>query len=405
MTDEEAFRMRDQTGWTVLLREMPVVSSHSHHQVAEQHAKLDLDKLIASSYAGWCGYEPGKTAEERERFVDHVGANTYFVWLAKAVAELYGRGEIHADSWDDISAGIAEAHRRPDHHFELLTKRCRFKFVVQDSYWSPGDDLGRPDLFRPTFRINSWVMCPRPGMADHNGNSPWSAPGFQPQRLDEYLDLLEASVEQAKARGCVAIKSALAYDRPVAFNHPDLEAARRAFQAAGELTRQDLLSFGDVVFHHLCGLAEKLELPFQVHLGLGILHGSRPMMFEPTIAAYPKVTFDLLHCGYPWWNDLGGLLHNYANVVADFCWLPIISTTAAVAALHEYLDVARSADRIVWGDDTWTGEEAYGAVLAWDYVLSRVLEERVGWGLCSTSHAERLAGKLLHENAEKLFGP
>jgi hypothetical protein len=298
---------------------------------------------------------------------------------------------------------MRDAHADPEHHFRLLSDRCRYGFVVQDSYWQPGYDLGRPDLFRPTYRINAWAMCPRPGMVDHNDNSPWHESGFDPETLDDYLELLEAAIMAARERGAVAIKSALAYDRPVAFDNPDLEAARRAFRAEGEIGSEDAQAFGDVVLHRVCRIAEKLDVPFQVHLGLGIIPGSGPMLFEPIIAQYPNVRFDLFHCGYPWVDEIGGLLHNYDNVVADLCWLPLISTTAAVRALHEYLDVARSSDRIVWGDDTWTGEEAFGALRAWEYVVARVLSERTGEGLCSPSYASRLAEKLMWENAEKLF--
>lgn len=395
--------MTEIADWTALLREMPVVSSHCHHGQPELHAGLDLDTLLSSSYVGWCGVEPGQTPKERERFLDQVGANTYFVWLSKAIAELYGAGEIGAENWGAASAAISEAHADPEHHFRLLSERCRYRFAVQDSYWDPGSDLGRSHLFRPTYRINAWAMCYRRGVVDHNGNSPWHEPGFDPRTLDEYLDLLEAAIGRARSNGAVAIKSALAYDRPVALDDPDIEAARRAFRSDGEVRRADQLAFGDVVMHRICRIARDLGLPLQVHLGLGIISGSRPMLFEPVIAAYPDVIFDLFHGGYPWCNEIGGLLHNYANVVADLCWLPLISTSAAVRALHEYLDVAQSSDRIIWGDDTWTAEEAYGALLAWGYVVARVLSERVSDGLCSVAQAERLAGKLMHANAERLF--
>lgn len=396
--------MTEVSDWTRLLGAMPVTSSHCHHGSPEQHAGMNLDKLLGSSYVGWCGPQPGNAGEERERFIDQVGSNTYFVWLSRSLAELYGQGEITPDTWDAISSAIASAHTDPEHHFRLLSERCRYRFAVQDSYWSPGDDLGRPDLFRPTYRINSWAMCYRPGVVDHNDNSPWHDPEFDPATLDEYLDLLGLAIQRSRESGAVALKSALAYDRPVAFDNPDLEAARRAFRAEGEVSRGDRLAFGDVVFHRVCQLAQKLGMPVQVHLGLGIIASSRPMLFEPIIAAYPSVTFDLFHGGYPWCSEIGGLLHNYANVVADLCWLPLISTTTAVSALHEYLDVAQSSDRIIWGDDTWTGEEAYGALLAWEYVVGRVLSERVSEGLSSVAQAEHLAEKLMYANGERLFG-
>ncbi len=346
----------DSNGLQSLLGELPVVSSHCHHLPTDQQQSLDLDKLLSHSYVGWCGLERGSTAAERQRFLDQVGFNTYFVWLSKAVEALYGLGPVSADNWEALSAALKQAHSDPEYHFRLLRERCRYKFAVEDAYWNAGDDLGRPDLFHPAYRINAWVMSYRPGATDHGGNSPWTRPGFDPHSLD-----------------------------------------------AEQVSAADRLAFGDVVMHRICRACQRLQLPLQVHLGLGIISGSRPMFFEPVIAKYPEVTFDLFHCGYPWCDELAGILHNYPNVVADFCWLPLISTTAAVYALHQYLEVVRSCERIVWGDDTWTSEEAYGALLAWEYVVGRVLGERLQQGLCSASQAERMAEKLMYANAQKLF--
>lgn len=68
-------------------------------------------------------------------------------------------------------------------------------------------------------------------------------------------------------------------------------------------------------------------------------------------------------------DDLLGLLHSYSNVYADLCWLPLISTSAAKRFLREALEIGGS-NRILWGCDTWTSEESYGAVLAFRRVVS-----------------------------------
>ncbi|MBD3175479.1 MAG: amidohydrolase family protein [Armatimonadia bacterium] len=388
-----------------LLDALPVVSSHCHHAGADHHAGLTLNGLLGSSYAGWMAQPPAETHEARAAFVDRLATNTYFTWLSHAVDELYGRGPIEPGSWDAIDAAIGEAHTDPEHHYRLLGEHCRYRFAVQDCYWDRGHDHGRPDLFRPTYRIDSWVSCFAPGVIDHDGNDLWADLGLEAGSLVDYLDLLDDHIAAAKARGAVALKSALAYERPVSFDRPLAAPAQRAFKARPDaVSSDDVLAFGDVVFHHCCRAAQREGLPFQIHLGLGQISGSRPMLFEPVIRAYPGVTFDLFHAGYPWTGESAGLLHNYPNVVADLCWLPLISTTAAVRALHEYLDVAGSSERILWGDDTWTGEEAYGALVAWRHVVATVLTERLEWGLLRESHLEPLAEKLMWRNGAAVFG-
>ena len=390
--------------WRNITRDLPVASSHTHHRPTEFHRQLDLAGLLNSAYIGWSGRD-ARVATEREAYLDALGTNTYFVWLSRAVAQLYNRGEITPDTWVDISEAISAAHASPEQHFRLLSQTCRLKFGVQDSYWRPGDDLGRRYLLRPAYRIDAWVMSPGPEPADPDGNSPWQREGFAPKTLEEYLEACEADLTHAVDRGCVALKSGLAYARSQAFDNPDLTLARQAFrEAPGKLTETQALAFGDVVMHRICAVAGRLGVPLQVHLGLGRLRGSRPMLFEPMVAQYPQTTFDLFHCGYPWTHDLGGLLHNYRNVYADFCWLPLISTTVAVRTLHEYLDIAFGNERLLWGDDCATAEETFGARLAWEQVVAQVLWERTEAGLLGAKAAERLAEKLMYGNVESLFG-
>lgn len=385
-----------------LIAAMPVVSSHTHHLIPE--ASMDLDGLLSRSYVGWMAPPPGPHPEARAAFVRDMSSNTYFIWLSRALERLYEQGPVDAGNWDAISRAVAEANAAPEHHFATLVQRCRWRFAVLDCYWNRGDDLGRPDLFRPTYRIDSWVSCFSPEVRDHDGNSLWADTAMDPPTLDDYLDGLDQAITEARRRGAVALKSASAYERPVAYDNPDLGAARRAFRAdPATVSRADALAFGDVAFHHCCRAAEREGIPFQVHLGLGQISGSRPLLFEPIIRQYPRVTFDLFHGGYPWTSEVAGLLHNYPNVIADLCWLPLISTTAAVRALHEYLDVAGATSRILWGDDTWTSEEAYGAVLAWEHVVSRVLAERLEWGLLREGQAKDLAERLMWRNGDRVF--
>lgn len=91
------------------------------------------------------------------------------------------------------------------------------------------------------------------------------------------------------------------------------------------------------------------------------------------------------------------------NVYADLCWLPLISTSAAKRFLREALEIGGS-NRILWGCDTWTSEESYGAVLAFRRVVSEVLSEMCQEGYLSCEEACYTAGQIWRGNALKLFG-
>jgi len=108
-----------------------------------------------------------------------------------------------------------------------------------------------------------------------------------------------------------------------------------------------------------------------------------------------------MHGSYPWTSDIAGLTHAYPNVWADLCWLPLISPTAAQSLMHELIDVC-NADRLVWGCDTWTSEESYGARLAFLEVLSQVLYERIEKGMMCERDAIRYAKGIMHDNAASM---
>jgi len=127
------------------------------------------------------------------------------------------------------------------------------------------------------------------------------------------------------------------------------------------------------------------------------------MLLEPIIARYPQTRFVLFHSGYPWIHVVGGLAHNYPNALPSLTWTPTISTSAAVEALNDYIDVASSINTITWGSDCWVPEDSVGALLAWRHVVARALAERMEYGLLDRRNAEILACKLMYENGHYVY--
>lgn len=390
-----------------LIREaqtLPIISSHEHHREDALHRSLDLDGVLANSYVNWCLPVPKPTREERERYLDEIRYNSYFVWLQKALQDIYAfDAPINADNWDELSRRISDAHRAPDHHLRILKEHCRYLAAVQDAYWDPGSDMGHPEMFKPAFRIDAFFHGFHADSPDNNGVNPHTEYAFAPTSFAEFLADMERIIRDRRERS-VALKCAIAYERTLDMNDCDYAAAERAFgKSPDAITPAERKAFGDVVFNRICEIATELDLPIQVHVGLARISGSSPMLFEPVIARHPRCRFVLFHGGFPWYHQIAGLAHNYANVVIDLCWLPIISTSAAVSALHEYIDVARSSSRITWGGDNWTSEESYGASLAFRHVLAKVLEEKVDSGAFGWREAIRLAEKIASENNRRIY--
>lgn len=223
--------------------------------------------------------------------------------------------------------------------------------------------------------------------------------------FDEYLAMIDRVIGEKKASGCVCLKSALAYDRALDFKPQSKRTAERIFgRPPHQVAPEELKAFGNYVFDHICTLAAKHDLPVQNHAGLARLGGSNPTYMIPIIEKHPETKFVLFHGGYPWTEEIAAMTHNYANVYADLCWLPSISTSAAERLLHSLIETARDSSRIMWGGDSWLVTESYAQSLAARHVVKKVLSQKVADGYLTETRARRLAERILNVNAAQLYG-
>ncbi len=382
-----------------------IINTHCHHRKSSEFKDFSLDRLIENSYAGWCNAEPGQTREQRHLFLEKVRNRSYFIWLQRSLKELYDLdGRLTADNWDEWSETIRTAHRDADYHITVLKKRCGYKKIILDAYWDPGSNNGFPDLFVPTYRINMYLYGYSRESEDHNGNNPQRLYSRRVSDIDSYTAFMREMVVKKRDEGCVALKSALAYDRSIDFHEVEKLKAQKVFEKdASDLNNGDIQNFQDYIFFELCKIARDSKIPFQCHTGLGELDRTNAMQMREAIVKNPDVRFILFHGSYPWLDDLCALIHRYGNVYADLCWLPIISPSAAKRLFHEILEVG-NADRIVWGCDTWTSEESYGSLLAFRSVLSETLSEKVESGYFDIEEARRIAENIMFRNAMDLYG-
>lgn len=383
----------------------PIINTHSHHLNDEAFEGFDLERLIENTYLQWGEVKPDNMGESRKIFLDKIRNKSYFVWLQKAIQQLYGIEEmLTVENWDSISEKIKNAHRERDFHIKILEKQCNYKKILAETYWNPGSDNGRPTLFRPAFRIDSFLYGYAKGKRDHDGINPQEEYGELPDNLTDYLAWVRKWILQKKQQGCVALKSAVAYDRGLDFKEVSRQKAERVFLLKDdEKTAEDIRNFQNYLFWQICQISAELSLPFQCHTGTGQLTNTRPIELNEMIRRNPETKFVLLHCGYPWIEDIVGMVHEYPNVYPDLCWMPILSYTASQRSLHELLEAATS-DKLCWGCDTWTSEESYGALLAFRFVLSRVLTEKIMDGYFSIEDAKMMIDHIMMDNAVQLYG-
>ncbi|MDC7235865.1 MAG: amidohydrolase family protein [Spirochaetales bacterium] len=381
-----------------------IVNTHCHHMKDEFFADPDLTFLLKSSYVAWCGEEPGDTAESRQAYLDKVRFKSYFKWLEKSLMSLYGMNEpVSVSNWEEYSRRIREAYRAdPDRHLTLLKKDCGYSEVILDTYWNPGSDNGHGELFRPAFRIDPFLFGWDSGQKNHDGLSFGDLYDFRTDDPDELLEFARQTILEKKKKGAVALKSAAAYERTLDYRVVDKKDALRAMKAGKGARPEEIRAFQDYIFSGICRLAAETGTPFQIHTGLGQLVKTAPMELHSMISRHPETKFVLFHGGFPWIQDMMALLHSYRNVYPDLCWLPLLSPKAAETALHQYIEIGLS-DRVCWGCDTWSGEESYGAVMAFEAVLNKVLKEKKEEGYLSEGDFSFLKDGFRYRNGAKLY--
>ena len=386
------------------MQDHPMISTHSHHLPDSSFQGFTLDSMLRQTYVNWCGITFDRSKESRRNYLEKVRYKSYFVWLQKALKELYGFEKVTADNWEQVSDSIQLAHQDASFHLQILKQKCGYESIVLDTYWHPGSDNGHPDLFKPTFRIDPFLYGYSKDAKDHDGNNPMKLYGEVPDNLTDYIAWVKEWIVKRKHQGCVAIKSAVAYDRSLTFETITKAKAEKVFQVKdSEKSQEDIANFQDYLFHRICEMAAELSLPLQCHTGMGQLTNTRAIALKNLIEMHSETKFVLFHCSFPWMGDTSGLLHAYPNVYPDLCWLPILSPSAAQSILHELIEIGTS-DKVCWGCDTWTSEESYGALLAFRFVLAQVLGAKIKDGYFSLSDAEIVIDNLMIRNAAGLYG-
>ncbi len=388
------------------LADRPVINTHSHYHRTALPGQTDLACLLNNSYCSWVGGQLGEDPAERKTYLERMRHNSYFLYWEKSMRQLYHFTEpLSEGNWDSWSETVCLADRSdPLHDRRIFRDICHYRKSLLDSYWDPGDCAGDPELFAPSYRINMFLFGYHRDSVDHNGNSPWKCcDGFSPETLEDYVDQMARQIAAQKERGACALKCAAAWDRGLDFRPAGRMQALQAWGVPEErLDETAKKQFQDYIMDILCDLAAQLGLPVQVHTGMGILTRCGAMELHSLIQRHPDTKFALLHCSYPWTQDVCALAQTCPNVYPDLTWVPLLSPSAAVRLLVELLEVGTS-DQVCWGCDTWTAQESFGSLLAARDVIAAALAEKIDCGHMTVQQAEELADRILWRNAEALY--
>jgi hypothetical protein len=408
------------------LRSVPAIDTHDHlwpfeklpgFVETERGKGMNLAGLWRNSYYTWVHpltpWNPGGKfddwwAKAKHDFAD-AKTTSFYRYQAIAFKDLYGV---------DFDAATDEQARDLDRRvwrnyldrrwlYEVVTERANIELMLNDPYWAR---FAFREEYPFAVQVLNVTTLPRgfhPGEFASPDDDPYAfakGHGLKLDSLDDYLRVLDRLFAEAKSKGCVGLKTTLAYQRTLLFDKVPQERAAKVFgKKRSELSPEEVKAFEDFVMWQLAGLSARHDLPFQIHTGDARLQGSSPMLLLGLIEGHPKTRFALFHGGYPWVSETAAIVMRHKNVWIDSCWLPTISATMARRAFHEWLDVAPS-NRILWGADCNHAEGIYGATELTRRVLAEVLAERVERGDVTEEDAKRIGKQVMRDNALALFG-
>ncbi len=371
--------------------------------------KPDIFEVLKGSYVSWVARMPRKgDFEGLAESLCRIKGNAFLRSCMRAIKEIYG---VSIDKLDEASLKkasekIAKAYLDENWQRTVLREKAGIDRCILDPYWDVWIEDYDRECFVLALRINMFLFGYNREARDHNGNTPYVLAeklGFHIDSFDDYLEFVDFTLRKAKEQGYVCLKSALAYDRDLRFDHVEEETARRVFgKGEKELSEGEKRAFGDFVMHYILSRAEEYGFPVQFHTGLALIEGSNPMNLVNLFRRFPGVKFVLFHGGYPWTSETAALALSFPNVYVDLCWLPIISPTASRELLRELIETT-GGQKIMWGGDCWVVEGTYGALLSMKSVLARVLAEYVEEGYMSLGDAVDVGERILRLNAEELF--
>ncbi len=248
---------------------------------------------------------------------------------------------------------------------------------------------------------------------DSSAIAPFTAPtreyarllGEDAESFDGYDRLIEALADYLVLRmGAKGFKISECYFRPLDYQPVAREQARRCFCENPDDEQRRTLS--NYVTWKVLEQARRLRVPVQVHTGElwgdTKVEPTSPMHLLTALRAFPEVSFDLLHCGYPYMAETGILATNLTNVYVNLSYMPLRSLNLFGQWLDVYCNEA-SSDRVLLGTDVFDPECMAGCVA----FIRDVCAEQAGLmekrGIASPAAIRSLFARLLHENASRLY--
>lgn len=405
---------------------LKIIDTHEHLPGSEEKRNLDTDVLKEYLTHYFCrdlissGLDPEKLKMATdtsipilkrwnmlEEYWEYSQLTGYGRALDITVRDLYGIDGFKRETIEAINEAFLTS-LRPGWYEYVLKERSNIEISILDS------DLDCDQrYFRSVWRMDNFIYPTKGTQIDEIENMT----GIRVTGLDDWMEACEAAMDIAIERGAIALKSGLAYTRSLFYEKTTKADAEvefnKIFNTNHYIDRGDHVftlnkKFQDFMMHFILWLANDRNMTFQIHTGIqegngNKLSNSDPSLLNNLFMAYPEVDFDIFHMGYPYEHKLSALAKMFPNVFIDMCWAHIISPTASINALVEWLDAMPYNKISAFGGDYCFIDGVYGHQLMARQNVSRALSIKVDAGDIDVNKAKQIAKALFWDNPMRIF--
>ena len=339
-----------------------------------------------------------------EPYWERIHNTAYAKQTLLAVKDIFGFEDLSRETYAPLSQAIAKS-QGPNWYRKVMKEMAKIDLSIVDIHTTEVDR----EHFVPAMRMDYIISVRTRAELDRIE----SEEDVAVHSLDDLVRAMRSAMERAVANGAVAIKSALAYRRPLRYEKVTRQEAEVAFNRIAADTGHgpswtEAKPLQDFMMHQVIRQAVEVGIPMQIHTGLhesneSVIYNSNPTLLVNLFMEYREARFDLFHGGYPYVHEWATLAKNFSNVYADMTWLEIISPSISRALLHELIETVPGNKIAAFGGDAITVEMAYAHAKMTREVVSRVLSEKVAEGYMKEAEAVSLARKILRDNPAELF--
>ena len=160
--------------------------------------------------------------------------------------------------------------------------------------------------------------------------------------------------------------------------------------------------------HYFLKLANQRNLTVQFHTGYlegngNVITNSDPSLLINLFSEYPDVDFDIFHIGYPYQSVACTLAKMFPNVYIDMCWSHIVSPSACIIALDDFLDAIPYNKISAFGGDYGFVDGIYGHLILSRENVAHTLTAKVGRQVFSVEKAIDIAKAMYYDNPKRIL--